>query len=83
MPSTQHLVRDGQALLLTVGGNRQGVTHHNLIAHEHHLPVDSPGIVCRTLTTPAQRADLKILDPVAEFNEPLRASEEPSLKVGE
>ena len=46
-------------------GNREGVTHHNLIAHEHHLPVDSARIVRRTLTTPAQRPNLKNLNPVA------------------
>ena len=37
--------------------NRHGVSHHDLVSHQHHLPINGTGIVCCTLPTPAPRPD--------------------------
>ena len=77
--SAEHLVRDQRREL----ARDCGVADHHLLALEHHLAIDGPGVVGRAGAAPAERVHLQHLDLVAQLDQPLRAREQPGLEIGQ
>ena len=60
---------------------RPNIPHRNLLPLQHHHPVHRPSIMRSPSPTPAQRLNLKHLNPIRQLNQPLRTRKQPSTKI--